>query len=49
MNRPISERFHTRWIQKPRFHFGMVAFSDGKPDSILAFARAGIFLKMLLT
>jgi hypothetical protein len=41
------ERFHIGRKQKPLQHFGIVAFSDGKPDSTPAFARAGIFLKIL--
>jgi hypothetical protein len=34
------ERFHIGWIRKPLPHFYFVEFSDGKPDSTLAFARA---------
>jgi hypothetical protein len=34
-------------LLKSRHHFCGVAFSDGKPNSIPACARAGIFLKVL--
>jgi hypothetical protein len=41
------ELFHIGGKQKPLQHSCVVAFSDGKSESTPAFARAGIFLKML--